>query len=349
MDSAPSYGDSSEAAGAELWSKLEEQAGLIGWNLVRQGAPRQLESAGWLQDRFGNEVHVLKRLDLADFRLVTYLFAEPEAFTRDVLLRVAEICWLDGLTWRLDKEPQRAEATLLLGSVQPPSRLHQDHLWYMLNVIVFSEFAVRKMLPARRDRDLAAMLERIARNWGRAANGTPGLAPRAAVTGEAFATVGIDEQSQRLVIHSLNDAQGDHCIALCSRVPEHREFCWLIPEDTDLWKDFVRLAADLSGRRAGKVEYQPIDGGPIENQVVRIIGDWSRDWSFCEQVFCDPRALDLEPRRPLFRIYRMKRQTSSWWVLQNASLCDSLWVMDEAMFEEFKDLLARWVRRIEVV
>lgn len=349
MGRAGIHRDPGERSGPDLWTKFEEQAGKIGWNLVKEDKGEGLEMVGWLQDGFGNEIHIIKRLDVSDLRLVTYLFFDTEAITREVLLRVAEICWMDGLTWRIDKDPLRTDTTLLLGFLLSPARIHQDHLWYVFNVMVFCEFAIRKLTPPRKDQELTCMLQRFTRNWARL-NGPPGEpAGVEAVIAESGGSVTVQEQGPGLVIYSLNDPKGDHCVALCSRAPEHREFCWLIPEDTDVWNDFVRLAAHLSGRKPGNPEYVAIDGGPIENQVVRILGDWSRDWKFQELIYEDKIFLGVEQRKPAFRLYRMQRQVSSCWILHNASLCDSLWVMDEEMFGDFKELLTKWVRRIEVV
>ncbi len=349
-----------ERSGKDIWAKFEEQAGKIGWTLVREEKPEGLEMVGWLQDGFGNEIHVVKRLDVQDLRLVAYLFFEAESFTREILLRVAELCWMDGLTWRLEKDPARPESTLLLGFLLPPARISQDHLWYVFNVVIFCEFGIRKLMPQRGDRELKAMLHRFTRNWARLTSPPEsGATPAEVTSGDApFAegavsgltgTVEVQEQSPRLVLYSLTDPKGDHCVALCSRMPEHREFCWLIPDETDVWDDFVRLGAHLSGRKPAKVQYVSVDGGPIENQVVRILGDWSRDWNFSEQIFEDSIFMGVEARKPTFHLYRMQRQTSCSWVLHNASLCHSLWVMDESMYQEFTDLMTRWIRRIEVV
>lgn len=349
MGRAGIHRDPGERAGSDLWAKLEEQAGKIGWNLVKEDKAEGLEMVGWLQDGFGNEIHIVKRLDVADLRLVTYLFLETEAITREVLQRIAEICWMDGLTWRIDKDPQRNDSTLLLGFLLAPTRIHQDHLWYVFNVMVFCEFAIRKLMPQRRDAELTGMLQRFTRNWARL-SGPPGeSAPTEATGGEHGGTVAVEDQTTHLVVYSLNDPKGDHCVALCSRAPEHREFCWLIPEDTDVWNDFVALAAHLSGRKPGNPQYVAVEGGPVENQVVRILGDWSRDWKFQELLYEDRIYLGVEQRKAAFRLYRMQRQVSASWILHNASLCDSLWVMDEAMFGEFKELLTKWVKRIEVV
>lgn len=345
-----------ERSGKDFWAKFEEQAGKIGWNLVREEKPEGLEMVGWLQDGFGNEIHVVKRIDVQDLRLVVYLFFPSEACTREALVRVADLCWMDGLTWRLEKDPQRPESTLLIGLLLPPARISQDHLWYVFNVMIFCEFGIRKLMPQRSDRELMAMLHRFTRNWARL-SGTPEAAnpvpaahpvPEGGVP-ELAGTLEIQEQSPRLVLYSLTDPKGDHCVALCSRLPEHREFCWLIPDETDVWNDFVRLGAHLSGRKSAKTQYVPVDGGPIENQVVRILGDWSRDWSFSEQIFEDSIFMGVEQRKPTFHIYRMQRPTSSSWVLHNASLCHSLWVMDESLYQEFTELMTRWIKRIEVV
>ncbi len=342
--------DPGERSGQDLWERFEEQAGKIGWNLVKEDKGEGLEMVGWLQDGFGNEIHVIKRLDVTDLRLVIYLFFESEAFTREVLLRIADLCWLDGLTWRVEKDPNRPDSTLLLGFLLSPARITQDHLWYVFNVMVFSEFAIRKLMPPRKDKELKAMLQRFTRNWTRlnapAGESQPKPEPG---PGDFEGCVRVEEQSERFQVYSLSDPRGDHCIALCSRVPEHREFCWLIPEDTDIWNDFVRTSAYLSGRRTAEPSFVSIDGGPVENQVVRILGDWSRDWKFTELIYEDNIFLGVENRKSTFRVYRMYSQTNSSWVLHNASLCDSLWVLDEATFQEFKELLSRWIRRIEVV
>lgn len=335
------------AASRDYWGRFAETCRRVGWTFTRDESVESLEMAGWLQDAFGNEIHVIKRKDVPDIRLIIYLFFKAP-LDREALAKVADVCWLDGVTWRLDPDLQQGQTALLLGYLVPkndsPSAKKdlERTLWYASNVLVFCEYAVRKLMPAREPEDLVAMI-------GRLASHRPGVGaamappPKGAAPGGQVTPVA---ESDRFSIYTMVDYEGDDCLAVCSRLQEHREFTWLIPSRTEVAQHFHAFAAAVSGRKETEPVSMPLRTGGMENQIVRILGDYAAEWEFSEQRYdMEPYETEEPPERT-FHVYRVTGSGQSQWVIHNRSMSESLWLMDDATWGEFRSLLGRWVDKV---
>lgn len=326
----------------DYWTRFGETCKRVGWTFTRDESMEGLEMAGWLQDAFGNEIHVIKRKDVPDIRLIIYLFFK-QPFDREFLARVADICWLDGVTWRLDPDLQQGQSTLLLGYLLPkndsPSgrKELEKALWYASNVLVFCEYAVRKLLPLREPEDLLGMIERLSRQ-------RPGVGAAMAPPPKGEADPGQVRriaESDRFSVYSLVDYEGEECLAICSRLSEHREFTWLVPSRTEVYAHFLDFASAVSEKEVEPVS-MPIRMPGMENQIVRILGDYASEWEFSEMHF-DLAAYETEePPEKTFHVYRVHGSGVSRWVVHNRSMCESLWLMDDETWSEFRSLLGRW-------
>lgn len=326
----------------EYWGRFTETCRRVGWTFTRDESMESLEMAGWLQDSFGNEIHVIKRKDVPDIRLIVYLFFKQE-FDRELLARIADICWLDGVTWRLDPDLQQGQSALLLGHLLPkndsPSgrRDLEKSLWYASNVLVFCEYAVRKLMPLREPEDLVAMI-------GRLSSHRPGVGAAMAPPPKGEVAPGQVErlaESDRFSIYSLVDYEGEDCLAICSRLSEHREFTWLVPARTEVYSHFLDFAGTVSARESEPVS-MPLRTPGMENQIVRILGDYASEWEFSELRFDLAPYETEEPPEKTFHVYRIRGGDVSRWVIHNRSMCESLWLMDDETWAEFRSLLGRW-------
>lgn len=318
--------DESESRGVNeaFWNNFIAKVESLDWNFIREAKTPEFEISGWLEDSIGNEIYLVKVKNSQDVRLSVFINVDSNQIDRDLLIKIVNVCWLDGLSCKIDKVEGRDIFSILIGTIIPIKNLSKKFLWQAINILLFSEFAIRKFLPLKSVKETLDISSRLNSIFYKRVNTQQKKIPTDVEFEPVFQTLHF-LMSQPV---AYNDV-----IAICSRLQEHRECCWLIPRNSEILDDFTSFAKNISPHNNTKMLKKQINEINIENQLVRIIGDWDKDWQFFKIDFDEKKHSEN-----IFSLYKVECNTKVNWFIQNKLACNSLWLMNDDLLKEFTEL-----------
>lgn len=341
------------------WKRILRSARTHGWRLAwgpSQG--RRVHAEFFLEDGHGNGIKIFEpRQRRGLVMLGTWVFYEATRLSARLLRRVMQTGWHYGVSVCALRSAGRIGWNFNLGIAWPKRALSVEWFEYLTGCLSSAACALEELFPLRSRRYCAAQahaeacfladrFDRGRRILSFRSLGIPDV-PRQMQSADLpewkhwLIEPVLLRESSSFFLYSCVGKGGRRVLVLTSRVPRHRHFAWVLPEDSPAAADFEKLRLALVRRHVQSFSSRVARSLPLGRAAAFVLGEWDSRWQLQQIEIRDEKGRLLDPAMS-FGLYYFDSPRGRLWVLENRSFLRTLWLLEGEQFSQLVEFFNNW-------